>query len=164
MAFYDGEVKRLSHVGRLDHEGFAEEEFWISTRFPETNNVNNGFLYGELDTEGTMTGKKPVIMYSCTQRLGKKRFCVFALLGEDIAFIYPDLKTALFGLFHKNMMVEARHVKIVAEKCVNGIKRVKFSKPNMSSPTFTLVFSDSLCCMAFIRDFVWFPVTIEPPT
>ncbi len=50
------------------------------------------------------------------------------LSGDEIAFVYPDLKTALVGKFEGSLMISARERKIVAEKCGNGIKRIKFSE------------------------------------
>lgn len=55
-----------------------------------------GFLFGIPDHTGTLT-------------------------GAEIAYIYPDLETALVGKFDLEVMVEARKARVVASKMVGGI-------------------------------------------
>ena len=55
-----------------------------------------GFLFGFADQKGTLT-------------------------GAEIAYIYPDLETALVGRFDLEVMTEARTARVVACKMVGGI-------------------------------------------
>ena len=49
--------------------------------------------------------------------------------GDDIAYVYPDLETALVGTFKNGLMIKARPAEIIGEKCENGIKILEFSDP-----------------------------------
>ena len=60
----------------------------------------------------------------------------FLTLGDSIAFIYPDFELALKGTFLNGTMMAAKPVKIVAERCKNGIKQLKFAKPAKDAPIF----------------------------
>jgi histone-lysine N-methyltransferase SETD7 len=49
--------------------------------------------------------------------------------GDQIAYIYPDLNTALFGKFVNGTMIDASEAKIVGSKCNDdGIKTLTFVK------------------------------------
>ena len=54
--------------------------------------------------------------------------------GNQIAFIYPDFETVLRGEFINGTMMAAKPTKIVAERCKNGIKQLKFAKPAKDAP------------------------------
>jgi hypothetical protein len=58
------------------------------------------------------------------------------LIGDNIAFIYPDFETALIGEFVNKVMISAKPTKIVAERCKDGIKELKFAKPKKNAPIF----------------------------
>ena len=50
--------------------------------------------------------------------------------GADIAYIYPDLTTAILGTFDKGILIHGRQVEIVGEKCNSrGVKVLQFSEP-----------------------------------
>ena len=58
------------------------------------------------------------------------------IIGDNIAFIYPDFETVLLGNFQNGVMIAAKPTKILAERCNNGIKELKFAKPKKNAPTF----------------------------
>ena len=58
--------------------------------------------------------------YQCNDELYS-----FSRPGDEVVFLYPDLKTALVGRFEKNVMQEAKETKVVAERCHKGIKEIK---------------------------------------
>ena len=60
----------------------------------------------------------------------------FLTSGDSIAFIYPDFELALKGTFLNGTMMAAKPAKIVAERCKNGIKQLKFAKPAKNAPIF----------------------------
>ncbi len=107
----DEETKHLDFIGRVDARGFAVGPFWSSGGFNEASPLNNGFLYGPLDSKGQVTGK-------------------------DVVFVYPDMKTALYGEFRGNVLVEARATKVVGERCQNGLKRILVQEPRPDAPTY----------------------------
>ena len=49
-------------------------------------------------------------------------------------YIYPNLKTALIGLFNDGVMKAARETRIIGERCNRGIKEIKLARPKTSSP------------------------------
>ncbi len=57
-------------------------------------------------------------------------------LGDNVAFIFPDLETALVGRFENGRMLSGRPTRIVAERCKHGMKELKFAKPNWILPIF----------------------------
>ena len=61
----------------------------------------DGFLYGVVDQHGQFT-------------------------GHDIAFIYPDFLTGLRGSFVDGVLQNVAAVNVVAERCNNGVKELKF--------------------------------------
>ena len=65
--------------------------------------LHHGFLYGRVGSSGLFT-------------------------GDNIAFIYPDLKTGLRGKFINGELVEATAVEIVAHRIRNGVKELKFKE------------------------------------
>ncbi|QQP51883.1 Uncharacterized protein FKW44_013365 [Caligus rogercresseyi] len=50
--------------------------------------------------------------------------------GENLAYIYPDLETAIIGRFKKGLLVEGREAKLERVRCVNGIYEAQFSEPD----------------------------------
>ena len=58
------------------------------------------------------------------------------IIGDNIAFIYPDFETVLLGTFQNGVMIAAKPTTILAERCKNGIKELKFAKPKENAPTF----------------------------
>ena len=50
--------------------------------------------------------------------------------GADIAYIYPDMTTAILGTFDNGILIHGREVEIVGEKCDSrGVKVLQFSEP-----------------------------------
>eukprot|EP00094_Tigriopus_californicus_P012910 TCALIF_12483-PA protein Name:"Similar to SETD7 Histone-lysine N-methyltransferase SETD7 (Homo sapiens)" AED:0.33 eAED:0.34 QI:0/0/0/0.66/0/0.33/3/0/235 len=50
---------------------------------------------------------------------------------NDIVFLYPDMKTALWGIFINGTMISAKEAVIVAQRCFDGVKRLRLSlSPN----------------------------------
>ena len=45
----------------MDHEGYAVGNFWLSPDHSSTSPFVNGFFYGEMDSEGKMSGEKQLI-------------------------------------------------------------------------------------------------------
>ena len=60
----------------------------------------DGFLYGQVDLKGMFT-------------------------GDDVTFIYPDLITGLRGTFVNGVLLKARAVDVVGERCKDGKKELK---------------------------------------
>ena len=67
--------------------------------------VGEGVIYGEPDGNGKLT-------------------------GDEIAYVYPDMVTALRGRFENGVMKEAEEVEVVACRCVKGILQLRFSQPS----------------------------------
>ncbi len=63
--------------------------------------------------------------------------------GENIAYIYPDLLTAMVGTFHQEKLVEARSAVITDATVVDDVLTLQFSQPEPDSPAFTLAPSTS---------------------
>ena len=84
-------------------------------KIPNTHSqqqFRDGFFYGALDTiDGRFS-------------------------GDDVAFIFPDMKTVLVGKFREGYMVAGRESKIIAERCNNGIKEVLFAPADVKSAVF----------------------------
>ena len=97
-------------LGRFKN-GKLEGNFWLGL-------LGKGYLHGQVDSEGQIT-------------------------GDDIAYIYPDGTTALKGRFEKKFMKAARNVDVVKYGCdENGMLVVtEFTQPlsehvfNYSPPT-----------------------------
>ena len=47
------------------------------------------------------------------------------------------MSTVLTGKFKDGIMIEARHSKIIAERCNDGIKEILLSSPKSDSPVFS---------------------------
>ena len=71
-----------------------------------------GWLYGQVDDHGHFS-------------------------GHEIAYIYPNLSTALLGTFHKDQLVEARACHITSAFIENDLLRVSFSQPEPDAPAYT---------------------------
>lgn len=76
------------------------------------NSFKNGFLYGVLDKEGE------------------------EMSGDNIAFIFPDMKTALVGRFKANTMIEAFATEVIANRCRRDLMEVEFAKPKDDSQPY----------------------------
>lgn len=46
--------------------------------------------------------------------------------GPEIMFLYPDMKTALRGTFINGTMISTKEAIIVAQRCFDGVKRLRF--------------------------------------
>ena len=80
----------------------------ISWHWRNTNKISNrmkmnGFLYGQVDSEGKFS-------------------------GENICFIYPDFLTGLRGLFKDGVLHTATAVTVVGERCNNGVKELQLER------------------------------------
>ena len=82
--------------------------------------LNHGFLYGKVDSSGLFT-------------------------GDNIAFIYPDLKTGLYGKFRNGELVEATAVNIVAHRMKNGVKELRFKEAEPFHVVWTRDVSNETC-------------------
>ena len=60
------------------------------------------------------------------------------VLGSDIIFVYPDFKTALYGTFVNDTLIDGKPTKITSYRCKNGLMEIKVAKPADSAPSFTL--------------------------
>jgi len=65
-----------------------------------SNSTADGWLYGALDSEGHFT-------------------------GDNITFLYQDLVTGLRGTFVDGVLTRAEVIKVVGERCKNGVKELK---------------------------------------
>ena len=48
--------------------------------------------------------------------------------GPDIAFLYPDLHTALVGKFKEGKLVSAFHHRVIGNALIEGVMMPKFEK------------------------------------
>lgn len=55
--------------------------------------------------------------------------CTGHLIGDNIAFLYPDLKTALVGTFVKGQMIMAQTCFIQLVAVRNELCHLKFTQP-----------------------------------
>lgn len=74
-------------------------------------NEAQGFLYGKLDKKKEFTGK-------------------------DLAYIYPDYLTTLYGTFEKKFMNSTRLSKVVRVACVDNILIADFKSPVENSQVY----------------------------
>ncbi len=109
----------LDFIGRVNSRGFAVGNFWTSMGYSEASPFNNGFLYGPLDERGEMS-------------------------GDNIVYVYPDLKTVLVGNFSANVMLGARASKVVAERCHSGLKVLRLARPDELGPVYKYRAGDEL--------------------
>ena len=65
--------------------------------------VGGGWLAGWIGRATTQVGEIPLQIRSLR---------LFSILGPDIAFLYPDFTTALFGEFHEGILVKASEARI----------------------------------------------------
>ena len=56
--------------------------------------------------------------------------------GENIIYLYPDMKTILVGRFDNETMISAKPSTVIAERCKRGLKEIRIAKPKPNSPTF----------------------------
>ena len=101
----------LDFIGKVNSRGFAVGSFWTSGGFSDSSPLNNGFLYGPLDDKGEVA-------------------------GSSVVFIYPDMRTALFGSFRAGQMVSSRPTEVIAERCADGFKRVLVAEPEPDAPEY----------------------------
>lgn len=66
--------------------------------------IGSGYIYGNVDEKGEFT-------------------------GDDIAYIYPDFQTVMFGEFKNGIMIKARECQVEAVKFSRGIPELKFTEP-----------------------------------
>ena len=85
---------------------------WKIPRTISRNQFRDGFFYGSLDS---ISGK---------------------FSGDNVTFVFPDMKTVLVGKFKNSYMVAARESKIIAERCNNGIKEILVAPVDANSPIF----------------------------
>jgi len=85
---------------------------WKRAAFISQDQFHDGFFYAKDDETGSMT-------------------------GDEIIYLYSDLKTALIGKFQNGQMVEAKPSRVIRERCHRGIKEVVVAEPKAKSPTLT---------------------------
>ena len=57
--------------------------------------------------------------------------------GDDISYINQDMSTAFKGTFRNGIMINAKHVDVVGERCNDeGIKIIDFSVPSPNSQEY----------------------------
>lgn len=56
--------------------------------------------------------------------------------GDDIAYIYPDFKTAIKGKFHNEKLVSGQMCEVIGSTLENGIRIAIFSKPSGTTYTY----------------------------
>ena len=49
--------------------------------------------------------------------------------GNNVAYIYPRSRIALFGKFRNNQMISAQETKIKKISCKNNLLSIEFEKP-----------------------------------
>ena len=59
----------------------------------------------------------------------------YSFIGDDIIFVYPDMKTTLVGRFENGQMISAKASKIIAERCNKGIKEIRLDAPRKDVPS-----------------------------
>ena len=100
---YDLEERRLLTIGTFINN-IPQSFIWQSRSMRRLE----GFLYGQADHKGKMTGNK-------------------------VTFIYPDLLTGLRGSFVNGVLQSARAVDIVGERCTGGMKELKLRASTTNS-------------------------------
>jgi hypothetical protein len=110
--FLDENQTRLYFAGRVDGDGYAEGNYWVSQggQGAASSPLADGFLYGPLDANGSVSGRA--------------------------AFVFPDMRTALVGDFIDGVMKAAQEATVVAERCFGGIKEVRFSQPKSHASVY----------------------------
>jgi len=94
-----GPVRGTSLDRRLDYIGWYLGG--VPTGYTWKYVSGDGWLVGNLDNTGSFT-------------------------GEDIAYIYPDLQTAILGKFENGLLVCGKPAKIVSTEIINGVLVPKF--------------------------------------
>lgn len=111
LSFYDPDDSHLHYLGHVDADGYAVGRFWLSMGYDDRSSFFNGFLFGEIDPRG-------------------------AVSGDDAVFVYPDMKTVLVGKYADNEMMGARESRIVAERCNGGMKEIRVARPKKDAPIY----------------------------
>jgi len=103
-AHYNDVLEENSHLVDTDRKVVTIGTY--NTGFPSglawqwrSKRMTEGFLYGEVDRRGQFS-------------------------GDNITFIYPDFVTGLRGRYEYGVLVWATAVKIVGERCREGIKEI----------------------------------------
>jgi len=92
--YFHGPVRGVTLSGRLDYIG------WYSCGLP------TGLTWKYVRGDCWLVG--------CQDSTGN-------FTGEDIAFIYPDLETALVGKFEKGILVSAKPARVLSTELKNGV-------------------------------------------
>ena len=53
-----------------------------------------------------------------------------------MVFLYPDMATVLVGEFANGLMKRAKPSRIIAERCKDGMKQIRWKLPKENAPTF----------------------------
>ena len=79
---------------------FADGRFRSGLTWQQVgSSLTDGLLYGLVDSEGRFT-------------------------GNNITFLYPDLRTGLHGVFSNGELVAGHEVRVVAARCRGGLKEL----------------------------------------
>lgn len=94
----------------MDQTSFAKPVYISTSGFSGSltwrifgSKANDGFLYGQAQQNGRMS-------------------------GHNIAYIYSDLKTAIKGRFRNGQLVHGVETSIIAYRCNRGLMELKFSR------------------------------------
>ena len=109
-SYLSGPVRGLDEKGNLIFMGAFEKGLPVGHCWLAQE--GQGWLYGPVD--------------------GKGRFS-----GPEIAYIFPDMTTALLGTFHQEQLVEARASHINSAFMENDILKVTFCPTEPDAPAYT---------------------------
>ena len=109
-SYLTGPVRGLDEKGNLIFMGAFEKGLPVGHCWLAQE--GQGWLYGPVD--------------------GKGRFS-----GPEIAYIFPDMTTALLGTFHQEQLVEARASHVNSAFMENDILKVTFCPTEPDAPTYT---------------------------
>ena len=56
--------------------------------------------------------------------------------GNPAVFLYPDMATVLVGEFANGLMKRAKPSRIIAERCKDGMKQIRWKSPKGNAPIF----------------------------
>jgi len=89
--------------------------------------LGSAWLVGHLDTAGQMT-------------------------GSDLAFLYPDLRTALVGRFRNGELLSAFHSKVISVTEKSGVLVLSFEKVSANEFRPWISSRDDISCPPHLRD------------
>ena len=109
-SYMEGPVRGVDEQGNLIFVGAFEKGLPVGHCWLAQE--GQGWLYGPVDERGHFS-------------------------GPQIAYIFPDMSTALVGTFHQEQLVEARSSHITAAFIQNDILKVTLAPPEPDAPAYT---------------------------